>query len=82
MSEERNHSRWRIAALTIVVLLVFYPFSVGPVVWLEGHGLFDRLPDPVLDAIGDFYAPLLWLDRQTEAEELEWYLELWGIGDF
>jgi hypothetical protein len=45
--------RWQLAAL-VVVVLIGYPASIGPAIWLASHGLLSP------EAFAIIYAPLEW----------------------
>ena len=55
------------------VLPIAYCMSIGPVVWLQGHGLIR----PELTRL--IFAPLLWLcDQVGPLNQLaNWYIDLW-----
>jgi hypothetical protein len=52
-------------------MLVVYPLSIGPAVWLENTGFLS------VDAIEAAYAPLIGLESETWNRLLNWYLLLW-----
>lgn len=49
----RSTSTWWIVA--VIVLLVAYPLSIGPVMWLDRHGY---VAEPAIDLLMYFYVPL------------------------
>jgi hypothetical protein len=64
--------------LWIVVLLVLYVLSTGPVLKLREHGIAS---DNLCRRI---YAPIGWIMRTNTADRLlgsscVWYLNLWGV---
>jgi hypothetical protein len=78
MSEDRKQPGavfWCIVA--VVAIAILYPFSIGPVVWLEDH---DCLPEILESPISVVYWPLSWIDDEGPdvlKESLEWYVSLW-----
>jgi|SRR5579872_1230600 len=55
-----RRERWaKRTAIALVVLLVAYPLSAGPVNFLYFYGYVSKNS---IAAARDFYAPLLWLD--------------------
>ncbi|MBL4886186.1 MAG: hypothetical protein JKY95_16845 [Planctomycetaceae bacterium] len=74
-SEHKGYG-WIIA---LVVLLLLYPLSLGPLAWLQMNGY---LPESVVVVLGaTIYAPLGWLVGSNEwcGELYVWYLSFWGI---
>src|SRR5262245_31669408 len=65
------------ATVMVVVLLVAYPLSIGPISWLADHGF---LPDPVKQPLRYFYYPLAWAVLRSGAayDIYTWYVRLWG----
>ena len=61
------------------MLVVAYPLSIGPIVWLDNHNFFDRWPAWALWPLSLLYFPLGWLCEMIPALEtlLEWYVGLW-----
>jgi hypothetical protein len=70
--------RFPIVALALV-LVVFYPLSVGPMVWLVDHGHLGEIDGVVVTSLAVFYMPLEQLHSKTEVGRvvLDWYLEWW-----
>ena len=64
------------ATAVVVVLLVAYPLSFGPAVWLTARGLFSE------STVQSFYLPILWSAGQAEtlADGLDWWGTL-GVPD-
>jgi len=65
------------ATVVVVALLVAYPLSIGPTIWIADHRL---LPDPVKQPLRYFYYPLAWaiLRSGTAYDAYAWYVKLWG----
>jgi len=60
-----------------LVMMVAYPLSAGPVVWMFQH---DYLPDSLFPAAQVFYAPLAVIENFPWALRLfEWYTGLWTV---
>ena len=68
-----RHARATWAVVGVLVLLLAYPLSVGPAVWICNHGYMSE------DAITPFYAPLKWLVERSElvGDGMGWYVALW-----
>jgi hypothetical protein len=63
--------------VALVAVLIGYPLSYGPVVWLDNT---FGVPKSIQPAVGYFYFPLGWLDDngpQPFNEFMEWYVRLW-----
>jgi hypothetical protein len=63
-------------AVTMVVLLVLYPLSIGPVIWLVDRGMLsERFAAPVAIV----YFPLEWAvgSSSAAAQMYAWYASLW-----
>ena len=76
-SAPRESHPARNTAIGVVVALLLYVLSSGPVVRLMIH---EKAP---LKPVEIFYAPLAWLsqhDRNISGPFLNWYVGLW-IGD-
>jgi len=73
-----RRERWaRRTAAVIAMLLVGYPLSVGPAIWLAEKGL---LPASSHAPIWIIYEPLRWLLLQSPEPAVaafRWYLEFW-----
>ncbi|MAG95053.1 MAG: hypothetical protein CMJ48_15110 [Planctomycetaceae bacterium] len=78
MTEEQDQKRgWGFwVAVVVLLLLVAYPLSIGPVIWCLDTG---RLPQSSVPAWEVFYAPVLWAWKNVPAAEhvLDWYDDLW-----
>ena len=75
MSESRKKpgvAFWATVAAMLVVL-VGYPLSTGPVVWLHDHGFLPDWAEPVIEA---FYWPLSLLPRDI-VQAIDQYAGLW-----
>jgi len=66
-----------IAAVVIVLMLIAYPLSVGPVGWLLGK--FDLSLGTFVSIMGVLYYPLLWLADKSDwfRGVFDWYINLW-----
>ncbi|MBX3436239.1 MAG: hypothetical protein KF861_02030 [Planctomycetaceae bacterium] len=79
MSDDGNHEergRLRIwPVLMVLVLLIGYPLSTGPVVWLAERGHIDE-NNPVW---GSVYVPLLYVCEESPfiLELMERYIRFW-----
>jgi hypothetical protein len=62
---------WIVLALVVVV---GYPLSYGPALWIQGAA-----PGWIAYYIGDLYQPLCWLVGTTEMSKYlcDWYIRLW-----
>ena len=61
------------ATVVVVVVLVAYPMSVGPICWLEARGYFS--PE-AWEIVWGFYAPLRWFCTVTPdavSDCLDWW---------
>jgi hypothetical protein len=66
------------STVVLLVVLVAYPLSAGPLQWARAHGLLSQ---GMIDALTLFYSPIRWIhDIGPEAlrQVLDWYLQLWG----
>ena len=77
-SERRGLSiLWR-----LMVLLIAYPLSVGPVcwIWMRLFGSPFQSPAP-WDLLHGVYAPLAYLAERWPlvSDFFEWYVKLWGF---
>ena len=64
-------------ALGVIVLLVLYVLSFGPVAWLiPSSGINVMTAYPVFSRV---YFPLFWLAKKVKpfGDFLEWYIDLW-----
>lgn len=76
-----NPRRRRVSPVAIVLLLVLYPLSIGPVAWvlaLLGALRADHLAARFFYV---FYFPLIWLAEHSSVVEslLIWYGKLFGL---
>jgi hypothetical protein len=76
-AEERGSGGGRIA-IGVVVAMVLYVLSIGPVLWTIKHGYLPVMLD---ESIRLIYFPLFWLHENNSMAEkiLDWYTELWGF---
>ena len=58
------------ATVVVVVVLVAYPLSFGPAIWLTARGYFRE------STVQSFYMPVLW--SAAQAESLENAVTWWG----
>ena len=75
--ESKPRRRWpTYLAVGLVLLMVVYPLSVGPLVWLTDR---DYLSDD--SVILYAYIPLGWLmDHWRPFEDaINWYANMWGV---
>jgi hypothetical protein len=65
------------ATVVVVVGLVAYPLSVGPVEWMRSHGWLNHGAE---DALHWFYSPLAWLEvdgPEWIGRTMFWYEQFW-----
>src|SRR5262245_39415133 len=64
------------ATVTMVVLVVLYPLSIGPVIWLVDR---EMLPERFAEPVAVFYFPLEWAVGSSDAtaQIYAWYARLW-----
>jgi hypothetical protein len=65
------------ATVVVVVVLVGYPLSFGPVAWLSHH---KRPPGWIGHLTEYFYTPLFWIVQHAPMPILDlfkWYIDLW-----
>lgn len=69
-------NRW-IGILAVPLMLVAYPLSVGPVVWLYEKGYMS---DSLAETVSMAYLPVTLAAESSPAAEyaLNWYLEWWA----
>ena len=81
MDEKRKSRPWAVWLVVGLVLLVAYPLSMGPVLYLmfDGSG-----PSPVYESVTTLYAPLLPLLHEPAANPItsayQGYV-LWWLDD-
>lgn len=63
-------------ACALVMILTFYPFSIGPATWIDNR---FEIPHPVRETLVAFYSPIAWLCEECDPIEkaIGWYLDLW-----
>ena len=79
MGDDRKKSDaafWTTVVIITVGLVLAYPLSIGPVVWILSR---VNPPEWVLMALQLFYVPLQWACQLFEPAEtaVEWYVALW-----
>ena len=77
MEEKPKARSWPMYFGIGLLLLVAYPLSAGPTIWLFQHGM---LHNQVATFLEYFYAPLGWLaEHRTPplGPMLDWYFERW-----
>lgn len=87
MSDERNPvgdepSQRRFSSVAILfALLVLYPLSVGPVIFVLDRVLKMTPDNPVSQTLMTIYAPLIWLGEHSTIVKsvIIWYLNLFGV---
>jgi hypothetical protein len=69
------------ATVALVLVLVGYPLSLGPAVWLQTRGM---MPKFISDFLMWFYTPLEFVEFADTSETrgpfgraLWWYVQLW-----
>lgn len=65
-----------VAVLIFLVMIILYPMSLGPIVWLNVHGHFPDFLVPVIEIV---YAPLSWLfEHSLWYQKVHiWYISFW-----
>lgn len=68
----------QMVAMILVVLLVLYPLSPGPVIFYYKRTQPGRVPQ---NSLTTFYAPLEWLydHNKTIAAAYQWYFHVRGL---
>jgi len=63
------------ATVALLVALVVYPLSIGPVFWIL---VWAGAPQPALTAVGYFYFPLGFVIQQSPSMKAAyiWYIEV------
>ena len=69
-----NHATWWLVAA--FALLIAYPLSIGPLVYLTEK---DHIPEEAEDTLSIIYAPILWLMDSSEqvSAGMEVYIGWW-----
>lgn len=77
MDDRKKQSPWPWIVAGVVMLLVLYVLSTGPVVWLSSNG---HLPEEVERVLVFLYIPLEWLqvNSVTANDLLNWYWAFWS----
>jgi hypothetical protein len=82
MSESHKHPSaafW--ATVVVVLMLVAYPLSLGPAIWLRTR---PGSPTWVRSAYWKIYAPIVWIYEhgpEPIKESIDWYGEFWVNND-
>ncbi|HEY3967385.1 MAG TPA: hypothetical protein VGM05_22685 [Planctomycetaceae bacterium] len=80
MSEDRKKPGWAFWTIVVmVVVLLGYPFSLGPAVWLTGRRYLRE------STVSSFYWPVLWSTAHAQSLEhgVDWWGSLWApAGEF
>ena len=73
VNRRERWAKWT-GASVVVLALIGYPLSIGPMFWLFEH---EMLPEWAQDT--PIYEPLGWIDRNVPPfnSALHWYLSLW-----
>lgn len=58
MSDEPKRSRGHIYAAVVLVIVIFYPLSAGPLLWMHANGYISQPTADLL--ITTVYFPLAW----------------------
>ncbi len=68
------------ATVAVVVALVAYPLSIGPVMWWVNDQA--GCPKWLMSALGYFYWPITGLTTHSRwcSDILDWYLSVWDSG--
>ncbi len=72
--EDRKSFAW---GILLLAMLIFYPLSLGPVVWMAENGYLGNSGIRVFVQI--VYFPLQWFYESNESVEklLDWYMSFW-----
>ena len=75
MTSDRKKPGLAFWATVVVVVLVAYPLSLGPMCWASLNGYLSR---STIDACAPIYGPVRWFmdEHETLATPLRWYLSL------
>ena len=81
MSDQPQKSRWSPFSmmLGVVVLIVLYVLSIGPVAWLvDSSGI--TIPGWLMSSLESFYAPIIWIIENNTflTKPFIWYEELFA----
>ena len=79
MEEKRKPRLFLVFVTAAFILLVVYPLSLGPLLWLHNKGV---ITPAVAECIGAFYLPLAFACETVPMPigiAIEWYLALWGV---
>ncbi|HEY3965718.1 MAG TPA: hypothetical protein VGM05_14265 [Planctomycetaceae bacterium] len=74
-----RRERWAKWTAAMLLVVLSYPVSVGPVSWISAHGWISVKVSAMLHS---FYAPLAYLQTHSEliGRWMFWYEQLW-VGD-
>lgn len=76
-------SRSALVVCAIIGLLVLYPLSLGPAVWLHEQAWLGPESGPVVVSLRTLYRPLAWCHEQelpVVAPVLNTYVDWWRDG--
>ena len=86
MSRHTTDSRGRSAPGALAIgglLVVLYPMSLGPAIWLAEQGWLGQANDPVVVCLRHFYRPLDWCTEHqlpVISPLLNTYTDMWQNG--
>ncbi len=78
-TDETERKRPYLIPVVLALLLILYPLSIGPVVWLyHNTDFFEVFPEGFMVGVERFYLPV---DYAAHTEffgpVVTWYVELW-----
>ncbi|GEM_PF-6171875 len=75
---EKPHTPAQLVTWVVMILLLYF-FSIGPMAFLYERFFFDSTLFTTVFRV--FYAPLLWLyDHPPFDSVIDAYVSLWGVG--
>jgi len=86
MSEERKRNSWRYAVFGLLIVILFYPLSTGPLARITfelwKHQLIDNKTYYSSNNWG-YYQPMKWMRRRSTSfkQASNWYGRLWVSTD-
>lgn len=79
MEEKRKPRLWLVFLTVLFILVVVYPLSLGPLLWLHKKGVIT----PTMgEYIGPFYLPLSYVCESVPmpiGNAVDWYLDKLGV---